>query len=100
MIGWSPRDRHCKRNREGNVVEHPRPDAGVPRRVRQGLSRLPAEADRALHADRAAYATETQKVGGETAELASKAGEDMTNKIAANTDRAAKTVRSAANKTA
>ena len=47
-----------------------------------------------------AYATETQKVGGETAELASKAGEEMSDKIAANTDRAAKTVRSAANKTA
>ena len=47
-----------------------------------------------------AYATETQKVGGETAELASKAGEDMTNKIAANTEGAVKTARSAANKAA
>ena len=47
-----------------------------------------------------AYVTETQKVGGETADLASKAGEEMSDNFAANTDRAAKTVRSAANKTA
>ena len=47
-----------------------------------------------------AYVTETQKVGADTAELASKAGEDMTGKIAANSDRAAKTARSAANKAA
>lgn len=47
-----------------------------------------------------AYATETQKIGGETAELASKAGEDMTKKIAANADGAAKTVRSATKKAA
>ncbi len=47
-----------------------------------------------------AYATETQKVGGETAELASKAGEEVTGKIAANTEGAVKTARSAANKAA
>jgi hypothetical protein len=43
-----------------------------------------------------AYAAETQKVGGETAELVSKAGEDVTNKIAATTEGAVKTARSAA----
>jgi hypothetical protein len=43
-----------------------------------------------------AYTTETQKVGDKTADLVSKAGEDMTNKIAAKTEGAVKTARSAA----
>ncbi|MDF2235728.1 phasin family protein [Albimonas sp. CAU 1670] len=37
-----------------------------------------------------AYAEETQKVGAETADLASKAGEEITGKVAANAESAAK----------
>jgi hypothetical protein len=43
-----------------------------------------------------AFSTEAQKFGGEATELASKAGEDMTSKFAANADRAVRTAHSTA----
>lgn len=45
-------------------------------------------------------ANETQKLGGEAADLASSAGEEMTGKVAAQTESAAKTARAAAKKAA
>ncbi len=47
-----------------------------------------------------AYATETQKVGSETSDLATKAGEEISGKVAAHTEDAAQKARSAANKAA
>lgn len=46
------------------------------------------------------WASETQKAGNETSDLASKAGEEMTAKIKANAEDAVQTVRSAADKAA
>ncbi len=46
------------------------------------------------------YANETQKAGTETAELASKAGEQITDKVTATAEAAAQTARSAGNKAA
>ena len=47
-----------------------------------------------------AFGNVTQKAGNATTDLASKAGEDLTSKVAANTEGAAQKARSAANKAA
>lgn len=46
------------------------------------------------------FANESRKLGSETADLATEAGEEVNGKIAANTESAAKTARSAAKKAA